>query len=482
MVQTASTSKRLESAQTREPKLSGAPAMADSEASLPKPDAAQSRGTDSAIEVMGVSKCYQIYHTPADRLKQALFRWRGKRYYREFWAVRDVSFTLRKGESIGIIGRNGSGKSTLLQMIAGTLSPTTGSVGIHGQVSVLLELGAGFHTEFTGRENIYLAGLIKGFSRKQIDALMGDILAFADIGEFVDQPVKTYSSGMYVRLAFAVSAQVRPEILIVDEALAVGDVFFQQKCHTFMQEELKNTTRLIVTHDLNAVANHCDRAIVMSQGSVAFEGIPLDAIAFYTQIVHNEQFGGKTTADKNTTEHSQGQMLGANSAQETPREIDLPWRDVPEDKTGGAGEILIRRIAICDSNNQPVQTLQPDDRYICYFDIDVTTAKENLIFGVIMYDRFGKPIFGDNSKSLSQKNFETFQPGRYIVQLDYCWPHVQPGEYTATFGVGEGLHALHHIVQCWAYGILAITGISPREPIHGTFTNPLLDIKVVALG
>ncbi len=445
---------------------------------------------EPAIEVSGVSKCYQIYNKPSDRLKQALVRWK-RTYYREFWAVRDVSFTLYKGESVGIIGRNGSGKSTLFQMIAGTLNPTCGNIKIHGQVSALLELGAGFNPEFTGRENVYLAGLIRGFTRKQVDALMDDILAFADIGDFVDQPVKTYSSGMYVRLAFAVAAQVRPEILIVDEALAVGDVFFQQKCHRFMREELKDTTRLIATHDLNAVATHCNRAIVMHEGRVAFEGKPLDAISFYTQIVHTEQFGGKKNAFKGANQgkstHAsgggqRGDVAGPSVGSEAAGQLDVPWRDVPEDKTGGAGEVTIRRIALCDSNGQTVQALSPDDPYVCYFEIESTQAKENLIFGVIMYDRFGKPIFGDNSLSLPEGRISLPKAGRYVVKVEYRWPRVQPGEYTATYGVGEGIHALHHTVQCWAHGVISVTGISPREPIHGTFTNPMKDIKVYEVG
>ncbi|MBK7403424.1 MAG: ABC transporter ATP-binding protein [Phycisphaerales bacterium] len=426
-----------------------------------------------AIEVSGVSKCYQIYRKPSDRLKQAMVRWK-KKYYREFWALRDCSFILRQGETLGIIGRNGSGKSTLAQMIAGTLSPTEGAIRVHGKISALLELGAGFNQEFTGRENVYLAGSVRGFSRKQVGDLFERIVEFADIGDFIDQPVKTYSSGMYIRLAFAVAAQVRPEILIVDEALAVGDVFFQQRCHQFMREELAGTTKLMVTHDLNAVANHCDRAIVLHHGRMVFEGKPLDAISYYTRISHTEQFGGGTAS-------SQGDLRSANSSG-IPEGETIPWLDVGEEHRGGAGEVLIERVAIVDPNGESVRTIQPGDSFSCHFQVVTPVPKADLIFGVTIYDRFGKAICGDNSLSLSDGRIAFPEPGRYVVRLDYTWPELQPGEYSATFGVGEGLHPLHHTVQCWAHNLVAITAISPRRAVHGLFTNPVKDMRVHRVG
>ncbi|MBZ0171512.1 MAG: ABC transporter ATP-binding protein, partial [Phycisphaerales bacterium] len=407
--------------------------------------------------------CYQIYRRPSDRLKQALSRWR-KKYYREFWAVRDISFSVARGESVGIIGRNGSGKSTLVQMIAGTLAPTEGAIRVRGQVSALLELGAGFNPEFTGRENIYLAGSIRGLSRKRVNELFDDIVEFADIGDFLDQPVKTYSSGMYVRLAFAVAAQVRPDILVVDEALAVGDVFFKQRCHRYMREDLRDTTKLLVTHDLNAVANHCDRAIVMSRGTIAFEGPPLDAIAFYTKIMHTERFA--TQARPKTP----GEFRGANSADATPAERSLPWVDVTEEKRSGAGE------------GEAVRAIQPDDPFACHFEIDVTVPKTDLIFGVPINDRFGKSVCGDNSLSLRHGSIDCPDPGRYLVRADFVWPELHPGQYTATFGVGEGRHAIHHTVQCWAHNVVALTAIAPRRPVHGLFTNPMKDVRISRIG
>lgn len=462
---------------TVKPKSEIEPRSAPPGETAPGPPARRANTTGAAaIEVRGVSKCYQIYSHPSDRLKQALWRWR-KNFYREFWAVRDISFTVGQGESVGIIGRNGSGKSTLVQMIAGTLAPTSGSIRTSGQLSALLELGAGFNTEFTGRENIYLAGSIRGLTRRQVNGLLDDIVEFADIGEFLDQPVKTYSSGMYVRLAFAVAAQVRPDILVVDEALAVGDVFFKQRCHKYMREDLRDTTKLLVTHDLNAVANHCDRAMVMSHGRLAFEGSPLDAIAFYTRIMHTERFAG------NGKDGTQGEVRGANTGRPAG-EVDetLPWVEVRDDQRAGAGEVTIRRVAIADADGEAIQAIQPDDAFACHYDIEVTAPKADLMFGFMINDRFGKAVCGDNSLSLRHGSVDCPTPGRYLAQADFAWPELQPGEYTATFGVGEGKHAHHHTVQCWAHNVIALTAIAPRRPVHGMFTNPMKDVRIIRIG
>ncbi|HMQ13173.1 MAG TPA: ABC transporter ATP-binding protein, partial [Candidatus Competibacter phosphatis] len=223
------------------------------------------------IEVNEVGKCYQIYEKPQDRLKQML--WRGRRrYYHEFWALRSMSFTVRRGQTVGVIGRNGSGKSTLLKMLCGTLAPTTGTLAVRGRVAALLELGTGFNPEFTGRENVYLNAAILGLDDAEIECYLPEILAFADIGEFIDQPVKTYSSGMAVRLAFSVAAHVRADILVIDEALAVGDMFFVQKCMRFLRKFQEHGTLFFVSHDTAAVVNLCDYALWLEQGQVRESG------------------------------------------------------------------------------------------------------------------------------------------------------------------------------------------------------------------
>ncbi|EPC9246847.1 ABC transporter ATP-binding protein, partial [Shigella flexneri] len=235
-----------------------------------------------AIEVKNISKCYQVYNKPVQRLKQILF---GKQKehtervqrvnYDEFWALQDINFVLPRGETLGVVGKNGSGKSTLLQIIAGTLTPTSGSVTINGRVAALLELGAGFNNEFTGRENVYLNASLLGLSKEQVDNKLDDILAFADIGHFIDSAVRSYSSGMLVRLAFAIQAQLDPEILIVDEALAVGDAKFQAKCFNRLKKLKENgTSILFVSHATEQIVTHCDRAILLNDGLLLAQDRP----------------------------------------------------------------------------------------------------------------------------------------------------------------------------------------------------------------
>lgn len=244
--------------------------------------------SDVAIQVSHVSKLYKLYDNPMDRLKESLGLSK-KRKYKEHYALNDLSFDVKKGECVGIIGTNGSGKSTILKIITGVLNPTAGDVKVNGRISALLELGAGFNMEYTGIENIYLNGTMMGFTKEEIDAKLNDILAFADIGEFVHQPVKTYSSGMFVRLAFAVSINIDPEILIVDEALSVGDVFFQVKCyHKFEEFKKMGKTILFVSHDLGSISKYCDRVVLLNKGVKMAEGAPKRIVDLYKQVLVNK--------------------------------------------------------------------------------------------------------------------------------------------------------------------------------------------------
>ena len=241
-----------------------------------------------AIQVQDVSKVYRLYDKPIDRLKESLSL-SHKNYHKDFFALNGISFQVKKGETVGIIGTNGSGKSTILKIITGVLTPTTGEVKVEGVISALLELGAGFNMDYTGIENIYMNGTMMGFSRKEMEAKLQDILDFADIGDFVYQPVKTYSSGMFVRLAFALAINVEPEILIVDEALSVGDVFFQSKCYRRMEEIRQNgTTILMVTHDMGSVIKYCDRVVLLNKGSFIAEGAPGKMVDLYKKILANQ--------------------------------------------------------------------------------------------------------------------------------------------------------------------------------------------------
>lgn len=243
----------------------------------------------TAISVDNLSKMYKLYDRPMDRLKEALGLSRRK-CYKEHYALRNISFKVHTGETVGIIGTNGSGKSTILKIITGVLSPTEGEVTVNGRISALLELGAGFNMEYSGLENIYLNGTMIGFSREEIDARLTDILEFADIGDFINQPVKTYSSGMFVRLAFAVAINIDPEILIVDEALSVGDVFFQAKCyHKFEEFKEQGKTILFVSHDLGSVSKYCDRVILLNRGEKLDEGSPKAMVDLYKQLLVGQE-------------------------------------------------------------------------------------------------------------------------------------------------------------------------------------------------
>ena len=272
--------------------------------------------SEIAIRADGLSKCYEIYDTPRDRLKQFflphLRRALGlspKQHYREFWALKDVSFEVKKGETLGIIGRNGSGKSTLLQIVCGTLSATTGSVFSHGRIAALLELGSGFNPEFTGRENIYLNGSIHGLSREEIEARYESIVHFSGLDDFIDRPIKTYSSGMAARLAFSASIHLSPDILIVDEALSVGDFQFQAKCFKKI-ESLKESgvSIILVSHDLSAIAQFAERVILINKGSSSLYSNPVTAINDFKKIL-TESTGGISTIDEPEATHLPGSRL-----------------------------------------------------------------------------------------------------------------------------------------------------------------------------
>jgi teichoic acid transport system ATP-binding protein len=453
----------------------------------PIPDTSHGTGASpprppAAVRAVDLGKCYHVYEKPADRLKQALLRWR-KQFYRDFWACKRVSFEVTPGQSIGIIGRNGSGKSTVLQLVAGVLAPTTGEVTVRGKVNALLELGAGFNPEFTGRENVHMSAAIQGFGPAELESIVARIADFADIGEFFDQPMKTYSSGMYVRVAFAAAVVMRPDILVVDEALAVGDIFFQQKCMRYMRDELAGVTKLIVTHDMGSIASLCDRCLVMHRGELLFDGEPADAIEFYTKLVHNEEYRREQRpalqstsprpvpeGQESTPDPSGFSGPGAKLAVHVQPDA---WIDVEPESRGGAGEVVIERVAVTDRRGAKLATARPGDRYLAWLIVRAAVPKKNLIFGAALVDRTGTPVCGDNSFSTPGVPINIEQPGRTIVRMEFEWPRLQPATYTVTFGCGEGEHPLQHVIQCWAHNVVAIAGISPELPIHGIFTNPL---------
>lgn len=358
--------------------------------------------SDPIITLQKVSKCYRIFDQPKDRLMQAL--WSGKKqYYREFWALKDVSFQVKKGETLGIIGSNGSGKSTILQIIAGTIAPTEGIYTIAGRVSALLELGSGFNPEFTGRENIMMSGAIMGLSNKEILERIPLIEQFAEIGDFIDHPVKLYSSGMYVRLAFACAINVDPEILIVDEALAVGDLQFQLKCIEKMKDfKRQGKTILFVSHDAYTVRNFCDSAIWMMDGRVHLWD------------------------DVNTvTERYLDFMQYSRPIKEEPQAVATVKNNI----------LSIDKITFLDRYDKPKRDFYFGEPVTVKIDYTLHVPKEGIVGGVAIYDQKNTYICGLNTK-LDKQPLPS-EPGKYKLVLSYLEMPLLPGTYAVDVGFFE---------------------------------------------
>jgi len=366
--------------------------------------------SDIAIRVKNVTKAYQIYDKPQDRLKQSLWRGR-KQFYREFKALDDVSFEVKKGETVGVIGRNGSGKSTLLQIICGTLAPTSGAVEVNGRVAALLELGAGFNPEFSGKENVYMNATILGLSKEEIDAKYDDIVGFAEIGDFIHQPVKTYSSGMYVRLAFAVAISSDPEILIVDEALSVGDELFQRKCFSRIESIRKSgASILFVSHSGGQIVELCDRALLLDTGEKLVEGLPKIVVSLYQKILyapHAKQakikdairLGGGTIEKEN--DPSGDEFTQHQTKQETAKHIgresfdpNLKPSSTIEYESKGA---FINGVEIHMLDGIKVNNLEPRGSYRYCYNIHFDQASSNVCFGMLIKTISGIELGGSVS-------------------------------------------------------------------------------------
>lgn len=382
--------------------------------------------SDGVIQVINVSKMYKLYDRHMDRLKEALGLSR-KKCYTEHYALNHINFEVNKGETVGIIGTNGSGKSTILKIITGVLNPTEGEIKVNGRISALLELGAGFNMEYTGIENIYLNGTMIGFSKEEIDAKLDDILAFADIGEFVNQPVKTYSSGMFVRLAFAVAINIEPEILIVDEALSVGDVFFQAKCyHKFEEFKEAGKTILFVSHDLSSVSKYCDRVVLLNKGEKLAEGTPKEMIDLYKKLLVNHM----DEADTSETEGVEHEVAPQ------PIEDTRLWKEAlsvnPDTVEYGNGNASIVDFAIFDANGNISGNIEKDTDFAVKMKVRFATDIQDPIFAFTIKDLRGTEITGTNSmfenkyvqpqhegdeRIITFKQKMSLQGGRYLLSL-----------------------------------------------------------------
>ena len=414
--------------------------------------------SDLAISVKDLSKCYQIYDKPRDRLLQMLCRGR-KQYYHEFWALHDVSLQIHKGETVGIIGRNGSGKSTLLQLICGTLFPTVGDISTNGRVAALLELGSGFNPEFTGRENVFMNAALFGLSKDETRERFEAITAFADIGAFIDQPVKTYSSGMMVRLAFAVIAHVDAHILVVDEALAVGDAFFTQKCMRFLRNFMKTGTVLFVSHDTAAVRGLCTKAVWLEHGKILQIGSPKDVCENYLEAFFEAQQGkGTTTRLKIDTNISAALPEGPVQDQRQEflnktnlrNDIELFAFD-PTAPSFGQGGAVITSVRFLDAHGDQLAWIVGGENVILRIE---ALAKENLdspIIGFLVKDRLGQCLFGDNTFLSFMESPIVTPTGKFVVaEFAFQMPRLAAGEYSITVAIANGTqheHIQHHWIH-----------------------------------
>lgn len=394
---------------------------------------------DIAISVKNLSKKYKLYDSPKHRLKEALHPFR-KKYHRDFWALRDVSFEVKKGETIGIIGKNGSGKSTLLQLICGILQPTDGEVAVNGRISSLLELGAGFNPEFTGRQNVYMNGALMGFTKKEMDQRFDAIADFADIGEFIDQPVKTYSSGMYVRLAFAAAINVDPDILLVDEALAVGDIRFQQKCFRRMfafREEGK--TILMVTHDTTVVTRFCNRTTWLHDGRIRQSGAPEEVVkSYFSYMVYDAV---TTDAKESSGLKDKGPRLSS----------EVVWEDVTRCTSFGEGGAVIKRTTLYDSQrSKKTNLLSGGELVVLMLDIEIVNNIDSPIAGFVLNDRYGNSIIGTNSHLIGNELPPLKQGDKVTVEFAFRFPRLKNGEYLFAVAIAEGTqhaHVQHHWIH-----------------------------------
>lgn len=405
-----------------------------------------------AVRVEAVSKRYEIYAAPPDRLRQmvagpanaaanALRSLAGRpakpvaRHFREFWALRDVSLEVRRGESLAIIGRNGSGKSTLLQVIAGTLSPTSGTVAASGRIAALLELGSGFNLDFSGRDNIYLNCAILGIPRAEVDRRLDAILAFADIGDFIDEPVKTYSSGMMVRLAFAVQANVDAEVVIIDEALAVGDVFFAQKCFARLRSLVDSGAAVIfVTHDMSTVTQFCQRALVLHHGREVFQGDSVRAIRRYLAA---DRAGAAEAPPAEPVEFAPaGSLAEANSAASDPRwpAPALLERRADADVVG-AGEAEFLGVAIRDSRGEPSGIFEIGERAEIYYDFRLDADIGIPVGGLSIVNEKNIIVHGRNSLQTGVDDARPARAGSRLRFRQRITLDLTPGEYTLVIGL-----------------------------------------------
>jgi lipopolysaccharide transport system ATP-binding protein len=425
-----------------------------------------------AIKVTGVSKIYQVYEQPIDRLKQGiapklrqLLGLPKKDYCRNFVSLDNIDFSISKGETVGIIGRNGAGKSTLLQIICGTLQPTAGRVEVNGKVAALLELGAGFNPEFTGRENVYMNASILGLTEEQIDDRYESIAAFADIGEYLGQPVKTYSSGMYVRLAFAVITHVDADILVIDEALAVGDAFFTQKCMRFLRDFMQTGTVLFVSHDIASVTSLCSSALLLKQGRVEMDSSAKQVAEHYLEELYREH-----------QDVDEVKVLDDSDVSIT-KNVDVQNVEFGSGGSFGTGGAQIKNVQFLNQENSDITWVSGAISVKLIVNVVVFSDIENLIVGFIVRDKLGQELLGHNTTKKGLASKEALNAGdKFDCSFKFVLPALPRGDYTITLAIADG-DAWDNVQHHWVHAAKIFTSV-PEEPVYGMVGLSLPEIKI----
>lgn len=411
-----------------------------------------------ALEIKHVTKEYRLYETQLDRLKEA-FHPLKKKYHRKFYALEDVNIRIMEGEKVGIIGANGAGKSTLLKIITEVLNPTDGEIIVNGKIAALLELGAGFNQDYTGIENIRLNGTLMGYTDEEINEKMDKIIEFADIGDFINQPVRSYSSGMFVRLAFATQIFSEPDILIVDEALSVGDIRFQQKCFRAMESIMKDKTVVLVTHDTAAVTRFCKRVIWINRGKVMYDGEVTEGLKKYQEFLINQAIKEKESVGKNDYDDIRNEEEVAVS------ELKIEVPDVEQSvHYKGNGQARIYRCGLFNEGNEIIDTVEPKQNVKCIVHIAFEKPAAHPILGLAIRDRLGNEVIGINSQTLGVELPVAKSKQEYVIS--FAMPELNKGQYTISIAIANGYQA-DHVQMCWLDDALVFRVLDRKFDIPG---------------
>lgn len=437
-----------------------------------------------AIHVESVYKEYRVFKKPSHRLWQMVFGG-ARQFYRPHPVLRDISFTVRKGETVGIVGRNGCGKSTLLSILCGTLPPTSGAVTVHGRIAALLELGAGFNPELTGIENVELCAKIYGLADDQLAERLQKIIEFADIGEYVTQPVKTYSSGMFTRLAFSVVAHVDADVLVVDEALAVGDAYFVQKCMRFLDRfKAAGGTLLFVSHDMGSVTSLCDRAIWLKDGRIAIDDSPKQvANEYLADLYAMQSLDSPEIKPEAEIEMAEVQM---EVEFHDPRRDMLLHSAIRNDievfsfKPGhdfGLGAAAIVNAVLVDERNRPLSWIVGGERVAIEIEVEAKSELRSVIVGFVVKDRQGQPLFGDNTYlSYHETPVSVLQGRRLKARFSFRMPILANGEYSISIAVADGSQS-SHVIHQWLHDAIMLASHSSSVST-GLIGIPMFDISL----